>query len=1028
MKSSRGRRPESTGWKRRKPLWPFVGALTILMALAVDAPRKWQPPREVSSLNAPRLPGPDNWYLQLYPPHDLPALPETSPVEAPRLPLYQEPQELFPMEAVNTIRIPSAAGLPQREEFTLDTLLEIRDSLQEVVGELPELPTDGQQATTHPLANDRVQVSSSADRLAMRRAFDRSSVEACPPPVDTQRRLETFADELMETVRRSRLGLKPPVRVAQRQPAPVVPVEPEPVKAAVTASLALPPVALPKIDLAKEFEALGSQVAEGLRVAARTVRDLPSIPVVREPQQPAPNQVDQTAVAGPSFEEMPVTPLERPSKGFSPAQEVYEVPTEEPRAVEPQPEPVVYETPPTMPLLRFRPQGLVERLQRVPTDSPSGKWSAEALQLVQRLADDPQTTAADAPAILAELKQLASTGQSQAEQVADYALRQHWLRLVRSLECRITIWQYLLDPQLSADLSVTQLPAADEAETLKVLKEIVDLLEGDGNGQPWREYLMLDNIAAATSTGAGADTRGRRKLSQEVLSRIEDPRLTPEQTEFVNTPPVGKLRKCLLPWAMGPVDLETLAALVERYDVRPDTRFAAALNQFKQRLQWSQVEAHQQLARHLDEHYRGANMRVAVSSDLLTRLLPQQSSQLSPVNDHIAGAPVKGRSRTTVKLLTEMIPNEDSWQIALRAKGAVFSKTHSDTWPAKVNNSAKMFYDARKTIWIDGQGMRVSPTQASVKGRNELVGIDSELDPIPVLGFLVRDAARRKHHESRGLALKQAKAKVARQAKSRMDRDANRKLSELKQKYDKSILTGLEKLALVAEPTEMFTTSERAVMRMRLANSLQLAASSLRPLAPSDSLASVQLHESVLNNALAGLQLEGRQLTALQLHHFIVSRLGRPGEMPPEDLPARATIEFAPFDAVRFNCQGDRLEVVLNIRQVAHGRDKIGSFAVHAFFRPVVDGLDVRLVREGTLQFDGRRLRYGHRAALHSVFNKLLRKDQEVQLVKHDLDSNPRLKGLMVTQLVIDDGWIGLALGPNFAGRTAWRTLPHVLR
>ncbi|MCH7752196.1 MAG: hypothetical protein IH898_08595 [Planctomycetes bacterium] len=27
-----------------------------------------------------------------------------------------------------------------------------------------------------------------------------------------------------------------------------------------------------------------------------------------------------------------------------------------------------------------------------------------------------------------------------------------------------------------------------------------------------------------------------------------------------------------------------------------------------------------------------------------------------------------------------------------------------------------------------------------------------------------------------------------------------------------------------------------------------------------------------------------------------------------------------------------------------------------------------------------------------------------------------------------DDGWIGLALGPDYPGRTAWRTLPHVLK
>jgi hypothetical protein len=260
-----------------------------------------------------------------------------------------------------------------------------------------------------------------------------------------------------------------------------------------------------------------------------------------------------------------------------------------------------------------------------------------------------------------------------------------------------------------------------------------------------------------------------------------------------------------------------------------------------------------------------------------------------------------------------------------------------------------------------------------------------------------------------------------------MDREANPKLQKLGERFEDNVLTAIAGLALVAEPLQMYTTEERAIMELRLANTTQLAANTLRPLAPSDSMASLQLHQSVLNNAAAGLGLNGSRMTLLQLHEFLAEKFGREGVTPPEDMPANAVVEFASHDAIHINCQADRLELVLKFREVAHGRDKIRNFAVHAYFRPVMEGLNVRLVREDSLQFEPRNLRTGPRIVLHTVFGKLLLKDQEMSLLRQDIN-DPRLEGLMVTQLVIDDGWIGLAFGPEYPGRTAWRSQPRVLK
>jgi hypothetical protein len=287
---------------------------------------------------------------------------------------------------------------------------------------------------------------------------------------------------------------------------------------------------------------------------------------------------------------------------------------------------------------------------------------------------------------------------------------------------------------------------------------------------------------------------------------------------------------------------------------------------------------------------------------------------------------------------------------------------------------------------------------------------------------LVDGVIRKKHREGQAEAMGQVKAKVRKQAETRMNLEADEKLHAFEGRFATDIWARLQRFELTAEPVDMSTTEERAVMRLRMASEQHLGAHTPRPSAPSDSLASFQLHESVFNNAIRGLDLDGKRMTVGELHELLRSKFTARTEAPPADLPQRAIVEFAKRDAVRVACNGDVVELTLNIVEMRKGRDSIRGVGVHAFFRPVIDGLEVKMVRDGTLQFEGAHLRTGPRLVLHSVFGKLLRKDQEIPLLTAPIGADPRLAGLMVTQLVIDDGWVALSVGPAHPERTAWRT------
>lgn len=688
------------------------------------------------------------------------------------------------------------------------------------------------------------------------------------------------------------------------------------------------------------------------------------------------------------------------------------------------------------PLLRIRPQTLLVELAKLRElasemhpgtwgETHPGAWADEVLARLARLTEDPTLAEIDGANIVGELDRLAEQADGEQGRLSDSAVRKRWQQVTLALQRRLPIWRVMLNSRrLGAKTLGAQTgpPVGDGDALLQTLHELASLTAGSPRGPEWRAYLLLDSIAALASGEQADDRDAERLLAQNVLARMADSRLTAEQRQFLATEPLVALHRQLQPWATGPVDLQLLLVLVERYELTQWNGYSQRIAQLQQRLQWSGSSRRRELAAHIDRYYRNANMRIALTDQLLNRMMPKQKPVIAPVRENVAGTAVRGRSRTNTELRIRVLPDPNAWRFDLQAHGDVHSQTYSETWPILFRNIGDMQFKTSKQIVIGRHGLQVAPAKASASGRNSLASVETKFDPVPLLGSLLQNIARNQHRKSRPRALAQVKTKVARTAKQRMDREANPKLQRLEQRFHDSVLAPLEQLALVAEPLDLHTTEQRAVMQLRLANAGQLAAHTPRPLAPSDSLLSVQLHQSAMNNAVAGFGLDGQRLTVGQLFDTLAEKLHRPDAQRPDDLPTRAIVEFASHDAIRIHCDGDRVELILNIKQLARGRDKIRNFKVHAKFRPKVNGLHVTLVRDGTLQFSGRRLLTGPRVVLHSVFGKLLRKDQQVSLLADRVQQDPRLEGLMVTQMTIDNGWIAMALGPIHPDRVAWRT------
>jgi len=298
--------------------------------------------------------------------------------------------------------------------------------------------------------------------------------------------------------------------------------------------------------------------------------------------------------------------------------------------------------------------------------------------------------------------------------------------------------------------------------------------------------------------------------------------------------------------------------------------------------------------------------------------------------------------------------------------------------------------------------------------------VTTDFDWLPLVGSFARDRAIAQYRSRRERAKSEIEFRVSNEAVARVDRDTLEAVERIERQVRERFTNRLAEAGVDVTPVEMKTTPERMVARLRVAGDHQLGSHTPRPRALSDSLASVQVHETALTNAAVSLSLDGGRYSAAELQQLLRQKLP---SIAVDSAAVRrdAVFHFAPADALQCHIENGRLELALSLANVALDGRTMRDFIVHAYYVPVVNGLETELVREESLGIEGR-LSSSDRARLHNVFNSVLPPERRLPILRLDNPSDPRLDGLMITQLVLEDGWLGLAIGPASIDRVAERS------
>ncbi|XZE53758.1 hypothetical protein SH139x_005525 [Planctomycetaceae bacterium SH139] len=645
-------------------------------------------------------------------------------------------------------------------------------------------------------------------------------------------------------------------------------------------------------------------------------------------------------------------------------------------------------------------------------------WISSVRQQLAELQSLPSLQAPQAGALIESLRQLAMAGLADGEARREQReLQQLVLRASHALLRRTAVWQAIWNVgDTTSHWRTVGLRNRETPALAATADELLARCRETGDFEGWNRYLMLDEIVLHDQR---ADVEPRRILAQRLLSRIEWEGLSEEQVSWLDDSSVHRLVRDIRPWADSPIDYAMLLRQLERLESDSLDLGKIEVAATVQSLRFSEHPPAVAVAEAINDYYRNGNLRLAVSASFMERLLPEIPARTTPIRQTIVGVPVRGTGVVHSQLAFQLLPNMGAWHLNLFTQGAIHGSTDSSRWPVQIANRSLSNFNAATELRVNRAGVEIGETAAAVNSHVKMRGMRTDFDGFPVIESLVRGIALSQYRDRAAAARRQSEQLVRDEIETTVSAEINQEIDRASSELSERLLGPLGRLRLSPLVVDLQTTESRLVARYRVAGNWQMAAFTPRPRALSNSLLSIQVHQSTLNNTFERLAPAGEPQALTEIYAQLMEMFGAEVPALDVDLPPNVKIQFANTRPITVEIEEDRLWLTLRVVRLTDERDlNLSHFVVRVAYRPVIDGLQTSLQREGVLRIDGPRLGMRERIPVRAIFNKVLNKDRQLPLVAKSLAAHPDAAGLTVGMLQLTDGWICFAICPADSTRS----------
>ena len=584
-----------------------------------------------------------------------------------------------------------------------------------------------------------------------------------------------------------------------------------------------------------------------------------------------------------------------------------------------------------------------------------------------------------------------------------------YLRRVRyGLQRRLSVWRTVHELAGVEYEYTTDITAQDAGGIFSVSRSRLSFEDVEAG---WASYLELDE-AEKVFNSITPNTRRQKTAARKLLGRLHSPALTIEQQQHLTRIIDPEVNLVLRRTAVQPVKLERFLKRLEYLEGEGNGAGEFHLNDDYQNLLWTGDIKYRNVADQLQRHYRRENFCVAVSEKLINNLVPDLPDSSEPYQDQILGAQVYGQNEISNTIRIKLLPDANQVSLRLETDGEVRSRISAQQSGVTVHNVGNSRFKVMKRLVFGRYGVSQESAQSSSEVNNQIVGIRSRMDGVPLLGWLTRKVAQQKIQQQAPATQQITKSKLEHQAKQRFEQEVHTNLMQLRNYLNNKILEPLIAMDLDPDPVVTNTTSERIEMRYRLAGRDQMAANSIRPDPIPGSLMSLQIHESAINNMVQRIEIAGKDFNPVGLQEHLQRVLGVNLFASAHQIDQKVEFQFAPFDPVRVDFEDNQIALSINLKSLRINNGKRWrNLQVKTRYNPVARGMVFELTQDDNgISLKGRKLNIGDQIAIRAVCTKLFEKNMRFSALPQSLAEKLGTGPLGINQLIVSEGWVGLSI------------------
>ncbi len=418
-----------------------------------------------------------------------------------------------------------------------------------------------------------------------------------------------------------------------------------------------------------------------------------------------------------------------------------------------------------------------------------------------------------------------------------------------------------------------------------------------------------------------------------------------------------------------------------------------------------------QLLNSIRNTYSKPTARVLVSQAFLQKHFQTPVNQPTAVNENILGTQLRGQSCFLGQVAPILVSNYKAATVQLQLRGQFSANNTGVNRGVTVQTSSRASILASESVQLGNNGLvDLNDTNVSSSFESQINSIDHNLR-------IVRRIATRKAAEQKPQADAIGRSRLESRLSGQFHEQVVSRLSQSNQRLQPPALLALARLGLTRPVRQSWSSPNYLALLWDTRGADQLAADSSCPLVVENFGVTIQIHQSMLNNAFDPV-LAGRVIRSKDLDGFSKQL----GELSDEELTKEAkgepwAITLAGYHPVEVEFDKGLVSFQIRTVRLDRGDQSLDQPAtIRANYRMVLVDGKLQFRREGDvdIQFAGRAQRglrsVTLRSFMKSKFDQALKEDllrEPIDVSKSLPSDAPRLQMVAVQS---NEGWLQFTL------------------